>query len=80
MEQVHGTRLVRVPSVESLPAADAAWTDQPGEVCIVMTADCLPVLFCDEAGSRVAIAHAGWRGCYPGCWNPPRRCSITLDP
>ena len=66
MEQVHGTRLVRVPSVETLPAADAAWTDQPGEVCIVMTADCLPVLFCDEAGSRVAIAHAGWRGLLSG--------------
>ncbi|TDT37134.1 hypothetical protein DES49_3086 [Halospina denitrificans] len=66
MEQVHGTRLVRVPSVESQPAADAAWTDQPGEVCIVMTADCLPVLFCDESGSRVAVAHAGWRGLVSG--------------
>lgn len=62
MEQVHGTRRVRIPSVEAEPAADAAWTDQPGEACVVMTADCLPVLFCNQEGTRVAVAHAGWRG------------------
>lgn len=66
MEQIHGTRVVRVPTAESPPAADAAWTDQPGEVCVVMTADCLPVLFCDNAGNRVAVAHAGWRGLVSG--------------
>jgi YfiH family protein len=31
-----------------------------------MTADCLPVLFCDRAGSRVGVAHAGWRGMLEG--------------
>ncbi|HMB72401.1 MAG TPA: peptidoglycan editing factor PgeF, partial [Gammaproteobacteria bacterium] len=48
------------------PRADAAWTTQPGVVCCVMTADCLPVVLCDAAGTRVGIAHAGWRGLAAG--------------
>ncbi len=66
MEQVHGTRLVRVPPVEPCPVADAAWTDLPGHACVVMTADCLPVLMCDRAATRVGVAHAGWRGLAAG--------------
>ncbi|MEQ6886218.1 peptidoglycan editing factor PgeF [Salicola sp. Rm-C-2C1-2] len=66
LEQVHGNRVVRVPAMEATPVADAAWTDQPGQACAVMTADCLPVLFCDDQASRVAVAHAGWRGLAAG--------------
>ena len=47
---------------EAALEADALVAFEPGRVCAVLAADCLPVLFCDRAGSRVAAAHAGWRG------------------
>jgi len=47
-------------------AADAAVTQSSDEVCIIMTADCLPVLFCEYSGQTVAAAHAGWRGMAAG--------------
>ena len=48
------------------PDADAVWSDRPGEVCAILTADCLPVLFCRDDGGKVAAAHAGWRGLLDG--------------
>jgi YfiH family protein len=51
---------------EARVEADAAWTDRPGTVCAVLTADCLPVLLCDAAGTMVAAVHAGWRGLSAG--------------
>lgn len=62
LEQVHGTDVVAAESVLTPVAADAAWTRETGRPCAVMTADCLPVLLCDRAGTLVAAAHAGWRG------------------
>ena len=61
LRQVHSARVVELGR-EPNPEADAAFTREAGQVCAVLTADCLPVLFCDRAGSVVAAAHAGWRG------------------
>lgn len=62
LEQVHGCAVVKATADDGLMAADACWTDEPGVACAVMTADCLPVLFSNRAGTTVAAAHAGWRG------------------
>jgi len=60
LKQIHGAIVVDAGSDKL--TADASVTRQAGCVCAVLTADCLPVLFCDRAGSVVAAAHAGWRG------------------
>ncbi|MCX7628609.1 MAG: peptidoglycan editing factor PgeF [Methylophilaceae bacterium] len=66
LEQVHGTGVVRAESAGGRPVADACVTARKGKVCAVMTADCLPVLLCDRAGTVVGAAHAGWRGLVEG--------------
>jgi polyphenol oxidase len=67
LNQVHGTTVIEAAEAgTSKPAADASVAFGPGAVCVVLTADCLPVLFCDRAGTRVAAAHAGWRGLVGG--------------
>jgi len=67
LEQVHGTRVVRCEGAAAVPPqADAAVAFEPGRVCAVMTADCLPVVLADRAGTRVGVAHAGWRGLVGG--------------
>lgn len=62
LRQVHGTAVLEVPADLQGREADAAFTRKAETVCAVMMADCMPVLFCDEDGTTVAAAHAGWRG------------------
>lgn len=68
LRQIHGNRVIDAASVlpGEIPDADASFTNQSGVVCAVMTADCLPVLFCDTTGSVVGASHAGWRGMAAG--------------
>lgn len=69
LDQVHGATVVETAELvpgASTPRADASVARIAGHVCAVMSADCLPVIFCDAAGSVVAAAHAGWRGLAAG--------------
>jgi YfiH family protein len=66
LNQVHGANVVDAAAVRGVPDADASFTTRPGVVCAIMTADCLPVLFADRAGTVVGAAHAGWRGLAQG--------------
>ena len=87
LDQVHSTSVVNLDSyythrhkeTRSLPTADGAVSSKSDRVCVVMTADCLPVLFCDTSGSRVGIAHAGWRGLASGIL-PAVIASMGVDP
>jgi len=88
IRQVHGARVMRMPESAPEPEADASFTTEPGTVCAVQAADCLPVLFCDEAATVVAAAHAGWRGLAAGVLErtvealpvPPQRLLAWLGP
>ncbi|WP_144113753.1 peptidoglycan editing factor PgeF [Paraburkholderia sp. BCC1886] len=73
LEQIHGAGIVSAEQAlaqtrtDGTPTrADASVTDRPGTVCVVMVADCMPVLICDAAGRAVGAAHAGWRGLAAG--------------
>ncbi len=62
LEQVHGVRVIDAGDWRPGIEADAIVARHPGQVCVVLTADCLPLLICDTTGTRVAAIHAGWRG------------------
>ena len=72
LRQVHGCSVVGgvggdwVEDGLDACEADAAVTHEPGTVCAVLTADCLPILLCDRAGTQVGAVHAGWRGLAAG--------------
>ncbi len=94
LRQVHGSAVFRLPLPQAgegtacEPEADAAVTSVPGTVLAILTADCLPVLFCADDGSEVGAAHAGWRGLAGGVLEatvaamrtPPDRLIAWLGP
>ena len=66
LEQVHGAAVADADHAACAVQADACIARHRGSVCVVMTADCLPVLLCDMQGSVVGAAHAGWKGLAAG--------------
>ena len=65
LEQVHGIE-VADSRCDIECKAGASYADKPGNVCVVMTADCLPVFLADAEGNEVAVVHAGWKGLLHG--------------
>jgi YfiH family protein len=76
LDQCHGTDLVYVPEAQQGATADGSYSNQLNTVCGILTADCLPVLFCNQSGTQVAAAHAGWRGL---CGGILRKTAATFD-
>jgi hypothetical protein len=66
LNQVHGVRVIDAALSSCLESADASFATRKQVVCVTMTADCLPVLLCDQAGTAVAAIHAGWRSLCDG--------------
>ena len=66
LNQVHGVRVIDAATAGCIEQADASFTTRKHVVCVTMTADCLPILLCDQAGSVVAAVHAGWRSLCDG--------------
>jgi len=66
LNQVHGVRVVDAALSACIESADASFTTRKQVVCVTMTADCLPVLLCDQEGTVVAAVHAGWRSLCDG--------------
>ena len=66
LNQVHGIDVIDASVSGDRSSADAAYSVEPGVVCAVLTADCLPVLLCDSNARCVAAVHAGWRGLLNG--------------
>ncbi len=65
LEQTHSTRVIEADN-QTVHHADGSYSERSKQVCVVMTADCLPVLLCDRNGSEIAAVHAGWKGLCDG--------------
>lgn len=66
LDQKHTAIALEADPENNMQTGDAVFTNQAKKVCAVLTADCLPVLVCDQAGTQVAAIHAGWRGLAAG--------------
>ncbi len=66
LEQVHGSNVIDSYDWQENIQADAIFSRRANHVCTVMTADCLPLLLCNQQGDCVAAVHVGWRGLATG--------------
>ena len=66
INQTHSSICINASSNKRIVKADASFTINPGVVCAILTADCLPVFVSKKDGSMVGIAHAGWKGLISG--------------
>src|SRR5437660_2703631 len=80
LHQVHGATVIDADRTTSVVKADAAVAREPGTVCVVKIADCMPVLLADEKGTVVGAAHAGWRGLAAGVLEATIRATRAPSP
>jgi polyphenol oxidase len=66
IKQIHGNIAIEASAESLTQEGDALFTDKPNQVCVIRTADCLPIFFTTTSGSHVAAIHAGWRGLASG--------------
>ncbi len=66
LTQVHGCDVAVLEGAPRDIVADGVVCFNSDCICTLLTADCLPVFFCDRQGTRVGLAHAGWRGLNSG--------------
>lgn len=87
LNQTHSTQLLSLPAQAGVYDCDGSYTQAKHWPCVVMTADCLPVLLCDTSGTQVAAVHAGWQGLAGGIlsqavaqFSDPRQVMVWLGP
>jgi len=86
LHQCHSSRVITLGDTQT--EADGVYTDQPRQVCAVLTADCLPILITNKEGTEIAALHGGWRGLAKGivkegldCFkSSPKELMVWLGP
>lgn len=68
LKQTHSAQVLELDEKMLLfkPEADAVFTQCVHKICMVLTADCLPIFLCNYSGTKIAAIHAGWRGLSKG--------------